>query len=196
MKEQGKLLLPLDAPFKVIVPLKQKPVLWEQALIAACFWGTSNFFYSVVGNHDVAVTALSWPGFIAPALVYRIYQIAKIKRVQNSAHAVETRHFNLKETIIKTCFTKICQLENMLHHSFRMAVGLIYIWLIILAGEYCRLAGVNPGIVYACFSVSIIFNCLFSYILFGERLSLKMCFGIGIVIVGVVWVSLAQAEGG
>lgn len=71
--------------------------------------------------------------------------------------------------------------------------GFIYIWLIIMAGNYCRIAQVNPGIVYVCFSLSIIFTSVMSFCIFHERLSLKMILGIATVILGVVWISLAKS---
>ena len=58
----------------------KKPVLWEQALVAAFFWGTSNFFYSIVSSHDFAVTCLSWTGFVLTSLIYRAIELWKIRQ--------------------------------------------------------------------------------------------------------------------
>lgn len=51
----------------------------------------------------------------------------------------------------------------------------------------------NPGIAYACLSVTIIFNTLLSYLLYHEKISFKMYIGIAIVIGGVIWISLANS---
>lgn len=64
-----------------------------------------------------------------------------------------------------------------------------------MIGEYAKRAGINPGIIYACLSSSIIFNSLFAAIIFKQNLSLKICFGIAVVIGGVVWISIAKNAG-
>jgi len=35
-------------------PKTKLPLLWEHALLAAAFWGTSNFFYAKVTTKDFA----------------------------------------------------------------------------------------------------------------------------------------------
>lgn len=53
----------------------QLPLLWEHALIAAAFWGTSNFFYAKVTTKDFATVCQSWSGFVITSILYRTYEI-------------------------------------------------------------------------------------------------------------------------
>ncbi|TNV78842.1 hypothetical protein FGO68_gene1391 [Halteria grandinella] len=163
---------------------QKKPVLWEQALVAAFFWGTSNFFYSMVSSHDFAVTCLSWTGFVLTSLVYRAIELWKIR--QQERYRIDW------EVVELICLSHLNKKKNIVQHIFRTVNGIVYIWLIIVAGNYCRLAQVNPGIVYVCFSLSIIFTSVMSFCLFHERLTLKMMLGIATVVLGVVWISLAR----
>ncbi len=52
---------------------KERKILWEQAIVAAGFWGISNFFYSLVSNHDFPTICLSWTGFLLTSFFYRVY---------------------------------------------------------------------------------------------------------------------------
>ena len=54
---------------------KKLPLLWEHALIAAVFWGSSNFFYSKVTTKDFPTVCQSWTGFIITSILYRSYEI-------------------------------------------------------------------------------------------------------------------------
>jgi drug/metabolite transporter (DMT)-like permease len=69
---------------------------------------------------------------------------------------------------------------------------LVYIWLAILIGDFAKKAMINPGLIYGCLSSIIIFNCIFTYVLFNEKITIKMCSGIAFVIAGVVWISIAK----
>lgn len=82
-----------------------------------------------------------------------------------------------------------------MHLVLRTLNWFIYIWLTIIIGEYAKLACINPGIIYGCLSSAIIFNSLFTYFIFGEKITFKMCIGISIVIAGVVWISVAKNTG-
>jgi len=52
----------------------------------------------------------------------------------------------------------------------------------------------NPGIAYGLLSTSIIMAAAYNWVLFGERITLKMCLGISIVFVSVIWMSFAQGS--
>lgn len=127
--------------------------------------------------------SLSWTGFLAISLVYRVIQL-----------------ISLDEKVTFTKFKDIAlsrfsQKYLILHHIFRTLNWLVYIWLLLIVSDYCFKAQINPGIVYSCFSISIIFTSLISYILFNENLTRKMCLGIGIVILGVIWISISKNSG-
>lgn len=64
-------LLPQTAEPKKV----QLPLLWEHALLAAAFWGSSNFFYAKVTTKDFATVCQSWSGFIITSILYRTYEI-------------------------------------------------------------------------------------------------------------------------
>jgi len=70
----------------------------------------------------------------------------------------------------------------------------VYIYLTILSGQVAVDARINPGIINGVLSTSIIFSSVFSYILFGERVTLKMMVGITIVIISVTWISLVNGN--
>ena len=76
----------------------------------------------------------------------------------------------------------------------RTANFFLYIWLTIKVGEYALVAGINPGIVFGCFSSAIIFNSIIAYFLYGEKASLKQCIGMAIVIAGMIWISIAKTR--
>ncbi len=77
---------------------------------------------------------------------------------------------------------------------FRVANWLLYIWLTILSGQVAVEAQINPGIINGVLSTSIIFSSFFSYLLFNEKITMKMMLGISIVIVSVVWISLINGN--
>ena len=70
----------------------------------------------------------------------------------------------------------------------------MYIYLTILSGQLAVDARINPGIINGVLSTSIIFSSVFSYILFNERITLKMMVGITIIIISVTWISLVNGN--
>jgi hypothetical protein len=56
-------------------PKKELPLLWKSAVLAAAFWGTSNFFYAKVTTKDFATVCQSWSGFLITSVLYRSYEI-------------------------------------------------------------------------------------------------------------------------
>ena len=61
-------------------------------------------------------------------------------------------------------------------------------------GDYAKEAGLNPGIVYGCLSISIVFSSLIGYLWFRESLTKRTLVGISVVIIGVIWVSMANSR--
>lgn len=70
----------------------------------------------------------------------------------------------------------------------------MYIWLTIKVGEYALKAGINPGIIFGCFSSAVVFNCILAYFIFGERVTLKMCLGMTVIVVGMLWISISKTS--
>ena len=70
----------------------------------------------------------------------------------------------------------------------------MYIWLVIITGNMAIKAQMNPGIAYGLISTSIIMAAAYNWIVFGERITIKMCFGIVIVVGSVIWLSLISGE--
>ncbi len=64
-----------------------------------------------------------------------------------------------------------------------------------MVGEYANKAQINPGIIYGCISSSIVFNAIFAHFLFKQHLTSKQMVGIGVIIIGVVWISVAKNTG-
>ena len=79
-----------------------------------------------------------------------------------------------------------------MHQMIRTANMSFYIWLTILIGDYASKANINQGIIYACVSSVIVFNLIMCYFLFNERITIKTCLGISILVFGVVWISIAK----
>ena len=67
-------------------------------------------------------------------------------------------------------------------------------FMLIETSYYAKLAQINLGIVSSIFSLAIVFNTLFSRILFDEKLSAPKYVGIIIIIIGVVWISLLKSK--
>ncbi len=78
-----------------------------------------------------------------------------------------------------------------MHLVLRTALWFFYIWLTIIVGNMAKDAQMNPGIVYGLLSTSIVMIAGYNWMVFGERITLKMCIGITIVCVSVMWMSLA-----
>ena len=76
------------------------------------------------------------------------------------------------------------------HHALRTINWLLYVWLVIYTGSLAVSAQMNPGIAYGLISTSIMMAAAYNWIVFGERITLKMCVGMVIVIVSVMWLSL------
>jgi multidrug transporter EmrE-like cation transporter len=83
---------------------------------------------------------------------------------------------------------------NMMHHALRTANWFCYIWLTIIAGNMAIEAKMNPGIIYGLMSTGIIMAAIYNWIIFGERITAKQCIGIGIVVISVMWMSVAKDE--
>jgi drug/metabolite transporter (DMT)-like permease len=66
--------------------------------------------------------------------------------------------------------------------------------LTIYAASFAIKAGINFGVIASCISLSTPFNCLFSYLFYGEKLTPKMIIGTGVLFSGVVVVSLSKAS--
>ncbi len=81
-----------------------------------------------------------------------------------------------------------------MHQAIRTTNWFIYIWLTIIVGNMAKEAQMNPGIAYGLLSTSIIMAAAYNWVVFGDRITLKMCFGIAVVLVSVLWMSLAQGE--
>lgn len=65
-------------------------------------------------------------------------------------------------------------------------------FLTIYAASYAILAGVNFGVIASCISLSTPFNCLFSYVLYGEQLTKKMIVGTAVLFAGILIVSMSK----
>ena len=52
----------------------------------------------------------------------------------------------------------------------------------------------NPGIAYGLLSTSIIMAAACNWVIWKEPITLKMCIGIAIVLVSVIWMSMAEGE--
>jgi multidrug transporter EmrE-like cation transporter len=126
------------------------------------------------------VTCLSWTGFIGTAIVYKAIFLAKDKRSKSTE--VMKEHF----------LSQLGSKHNLIHQVLRTANWFLYIWLTILIGQYARLACMNPGIIYACLSATIIFNSIWGFLVFGEKITIKMSIGILVVIASVFWISVAR----
>jgi drug/metabolite transporter (DMT)-like permease len=63
-----------------------------------------------------------------------------------------------------------------------------------MIGEYAKKAQMNPGILYGVLSFVIVFNSIYSYFIFKEKITLKMSVGILVVILGVLWISIAKSS--
>jgi drug/metabolite transporter (DMT)-like permease len=70
----------------------------------------------------------------------------------------------------------------------------MYIWLVIITGNMALEAEMNPGIAYGLISTSIMMVAAYNWIIFGERITLKMCLGISIVVASVMWLSLVSGD--
>jgi drug/metabolite transporter (DMT)-like permease len=64
----------------------------------------------------------------------------------------------------------------------------------IITGNMAIQAQMNPGIAYGLISTSIIMAAAYNWIVFDERITIKMCFGIIIVVASVMWLSLISGE--
>ena len=64
--------------------------------------------------------------------------------------------------------------------------------LTIYAASFAIKAGINFGVISSCISLSTPFNCLFSYLFHGERLTYKMIIGTSVLFAGIVVVSLSK----
>jgi drug/metabolite transporter (DMT)-like permease len=64
--------------------------------------------------------------------------------------------------------------------------------LTIYAASFAIKAGINFGVIASCISLSTPFNCLFSYLFYGEKLTSKMMIGTAVLFGGVVVVSLGK----
>ena len=69
---------------------------------------------------------------------------------------------------------------------------IIYIALTIVVGDYAKKALINPGIIYGCLSFALVFNSILAHYIFKQYLTIKTYLGIGVVILGVVWISVAK----
>lgn len=83
---------------------------------------------------------------------------------------------------------------NIGHLSLRSLNFFALSLFIIIASHFATLAGVNFGIIASCLCISTPFNCFFSYTYFGEKISTKDIAGTLIILIGVVWLSLAKGE--
>ena len=155
------------------------PLLWKSAVLAAAFWGTSNFFYARVTTKDFPTVCLSWTGFIITSVCYRLYEIYSDSQPRTSVR--------IKEIM----FQYFRKPEFAMHLAIRTVLWSFYIWLTIIVGDMAKDAQMNPGIVYALISTSIVMIAGYNWILFGERITLKMLVGITIVCISVMWMSLA-----
>lgn len=57
---------------------------------------------------------------------------------------------------------------------------------------FANLANINFGIVSCCYIVSIIVNSTSGYFFFQEKITFKMIGGMVVVVIGVIWISLAR----
>ena len=161
---------------------KPLPLLWEHALVAAAFWGTSNFFYAKVTTKDFPTVCQSWTGFIITSILYRSYEIYSDSQPRTS--------LRIKEILFQYVNNRV----NMMHHAFRAVNWFVYIWLTIIVGNMAKAAQMNPGIAYGLLSTSIIMAAAYNWVVFKEKITAKMCVGISIVFVSVIWMSMAQGE--
>jgi hypothetical protein len=79
MSHVTEALLPHSEPKE-----EPRPILWGYALLAAVFWGTSNFFFSLVTTQDFATVCQSWTGFLLMSVVYRSLEIYRDSEPRNS----------------------------------------------------------------------------------------------------------------
>lgn len=60
--------------------------------------------------------------------------------------------------------------------------------------HHAILANINFGIVSCCYIVSIVVNCAFGFLYFGEKINSKVIAGIIITVSGIMWISLAKGQ--
>ena len=81
-----------------------------------------------------------------------------------------------------------------MHQAIRTVNWFVYIWLTIIVGNMAKEAQMNPGIAYGLLSTSIIMAAACTWVIWKEPITLKMCIGIAIVLVSVIWMSMAEGE--
>ena len=52
-----------------------KRVFYDQAILAAFAWASSNFFFGILTSHDFATSCLQFSGYLLFGFIVRFYQI-------------------------------------------------------------------------------------------------------------------------
>jgi hypothetical protein len=50
-----------------------KKILYDQAILAAFAWASSNFFFGILTSHDFATSCLQFSGYLLLSLAIRFY---------------------------------------------------------------------------------------------------------------------------
>ena len=78
--------------------------------------------------------------------------------------------------------------------NIRSYILILSYWCAISSIRHASLAHLNFGIVSCCYIASVVINSTASYLLFNERINMKMGLGIVVTIGGVIWISLAKGD--
>ena len=70
--EKQNLKEPLLGSVTSVAP---KKILYDQAILAAFAWASSNFFFGILTSHDFATSCLQFSGYLLLSLSIRLYQI-------------------------------------------------------------------------------------------------------------------------
>ena len=121
-------------------------------------------------------------------MVVRIYQISRLPVIS-------------KATLFEIFFKPFYDSElhkpkwiNLMHLTIRSVLFFALSYLIILASYYAHLAQINFGVISSMLTLSTPLNALISYLVFKERMTIKMIVGTTIIIGGIVWISLAKGH--
>ena len=152
-------------------------------------WAFANFFYSLLNGHDFPTTCLQFTGFFIITFGYRAYEIWSLKDRRNKKAIINLflKDFYSQET-------RKVNYQNIGHLILRALNFYSLSFFIIIASYYAGLAQVNFGIITSCLTISTVLNCILSFFFYGEKLNIKMVIGIILILVGIVWISLAEGK--
>ncbi|CDW80115.1 UNKNOWN [Stylonychia lemnae] len=162
---------------------KQK-ILFGHVIGCSLLIGIQNFFYALSDDDDFELIFLSFSGFLLISLIFKFLQIKQSKQTSK----------NFSQQMIEVFMRGMSSREILLHNIFRALNFFAYIYLLIVITNLCKKANLNIGIAMSLLCFSIVFQIIFGWLYFREKLSKTMIFGILIIISGVSWVSIAKNQ--